>query len=43
MKRLFVTVLALPALILSLSGCNTAGGKNASLSIVYLAVTVLSL
>lgn len=42
MKKFFSGIQIL-FLILSLSGCATVGSKNASLSIIYIATTVLSL
>ena len=43
MKRFFASVSVLLFLIISLSGCDAVGGKNASLSIIYGAAAVLSL
>ncbi|MBE6727522.1 MAG: hypothetical protein E7562_02605 [Ruminococcaceae bacterium] len=43
MKKLFASMPILLFLILSLSGCNTVGEKNASLTIIYSAVAMLSL
>lgn len=42
MKKFFAIMFVVLSLIFSLSGCNTVGDKNASVSIIYGADTILS-
>ncbi len=42
MKKFFAIMLVVLSLIFSLSGCTTVGDKNASVSIIYGAATILS-
>lgn len=42
MKKFFAIIFVVLSLIFSLSGCNTVGDKNASVSIIYGAATILS-